>query len=93
MNFVEHELCLHLEPHPSAIYHSKSRVLIAVGLNKDWRVLMIIQADLRSRSNIVTWPSLSVTHHQETSSLFALRTEIASLCKGMDKGNMLLSQR
>ena len=42
---------------------------------------MIIQADLRSRSNVVTWPSL-VTHHQGTSSLFALITEIASLCKG-----------
>jgi len=42
---------------------------------------MIIQADLRSRSNIVTWPSL-VTHHQGASSVFALITEIASLCRG-----------
>lgn len=42
---------------------------------------MIIQADLRSRSNIVTWPSL-VIHNQGTSFLFALITEIASLSKG-----------
>lgn len=42
---------------------------------------MIIQADLRSRSNIVTWPSL-IIHNQGTSFLFALITEIASLGKG-----------
>lgn len=48
--------------HQSMLCAPNLKFLWMIGLNEDWRALIIIQAtDLRSRSNMVTWSSLSST--------------------------------